>query len=474
VLLRPPGLRVAGGTPRLGVATLEGDQGIGGDALLVNGRAQPEPTGIGDADNFFVSAAAGARDPAHRNNMGLDATTIDLPDLRLGTTAVDVVATAGPDQHLLHLLALSVPLPGIALTTDVDRPVAHAGEDITQRAVVTNTGSVPLRGVTVALALDPACGTVVDLAPGEHSEVTCTGAADTGELTASAAATDPAGGALTATATTAVRVIRSALAVRVETANDTMLAGEVVAHRVVATNTGDGPLTSVRLRGLGCSGQVVPALAAGAAVPTDCVAPASTTPVTATALDELGAGVTATGHASYRVVRADLSIAIDVPATPVAQGDAVTLTVRVRDTGDVAVTGVAVAGTPATCARRLPDLAPGAATVHTCRVVVAGPTTVVLVVSGTPDLPGRPTAATVAVHRTATVALRPGSPSPDNEYPSPAPDPPAPATPPVAVYDVAEDGPLRSPATPAIVAVLGVLVMTVSLGGLSAAARRGG
>ena len=470
VLLRGPGLRIAGGTPKLGVVALEGDQGIGGDALVVNGRARPEPAGTGGPGNFFVASATGARDPAHRNNMSVDAKTVELAGVRPGATDVDVVATAGPDHYLLHVLALSVPLPRIALVTAVDRPVVHVGDTITHRVVVTNTGGVALRDVSVTL--DPSCGRYVgSLAPGEDAEVACTGPADTGELTASATATDPAGGALTATATTTTRVIRPALALRIDTPHDAVLVGEVVAHRLVVTNSGDAPLSSVRLVGLGCADEVAATLAPGTSATTNCAAPATTAPVTATALDELDTPVAATTDVPYRVVRADLAIDVDVSTGPVAPGDAVTLAVRVRNTGDVTVTDLAVTGEPAACGQSLPDLAPGGATVHTCRVVVDRPMTVALVVSGTPALPGRPSAAAVAVRRTATVALAPANSLPDiaSQVPEPAsPEPP----PPVPEPEVSDGGPLRSPATPAVIAVLGVLVMTVSLGGLSSAARR--
>jgi hypothetical protein len=189
--------------------------------------------------------------------------------------------------------------------------------------------------------------------------------------------------------------------------------------------------------------------------------------VTATALDELGASVTATTTVPYRVVRADLAIEVAIPPGPVAPGDAVTLTVRVRNTGDVPMIDLAVTGEPAGCGRALPDLAPGAATVHTCRIVVDGPMVVALAVSGTPALPGRPSGATSTVRRTATVALAPGNPRPDDVSPVPEPQSPQPPA-----HAVADEGPLRSPATPAVIAVLGVLVMTVSLGGLSSATRR--
>ena len=90
---------------------------------------------------------------------------------------------------------------------------------------------------------------------------------------------------------------------------------------------------------------------------TDCAAPATTAPVPATALDELGAPVTASTNVPYRVVRADLAIDVAIPPGPVAPGDPVTLTVRVRNTGDVPMIDLAVTGEPAACGQFLPDLA---------------------------------------------------------------------------------------------------------------------
>jgi hypothetical protein len=125
-----------------------------------------------------------------------------------------------------------------------------------------------------------------------------------------------------------------------------------------------------------------------------------------------------------------------------------------------------VTGEPAACERSLPDLAPGAATVHTCRVVVTRPVTLALAVSGIPALPGLPSTATITVRHASTVAPAPANRLPDSTSAPVAPPAPAPR------HEVADDGPLRSPATPALIAVLGVLVMTVSLGGLSSATRR--
>jgi hypothetical protein len=202
-VLRPPGLRAAGGTTRLGVTALEGDRALGGDSLLVNEVAQPEP------GNFFVSAAPGARAPAHVNNMGVDAKTVELGPgvVRPGDSDVDVVATGGADHYLLHVLALSVPLSGLAVATTLDRPVAHEGDAVTQHAVVTNTGAVTLRAVEITFGLRAGCATTADLAPGKRVELTCAGRARPGELVVAAAGTDPAGGPLSASATATARVI---------------------------------------------------------------------------------------------------------------------------------------------------------------------------------------------------------------------------------------------------------------------------
>jgi hypothetical protein len=463
VELRPPGLRAAGGNTRLAVAALEGDQALGGDTLRVNGRSQSGPGGTG---NFFVSGADGAREPEHANNMSIDATTVELDAdaVRPGDSAIDVVATSGPDHYLLYGLALSVPLPGIALHTMVDRPVTHPGETITQQAVVSNPGGVPLHHVVVTSGFG--CRRLVgSLAPGTHAELTCSGPGGRA-LVASAGATDAAGDTHAATATAATRVIHPALTAHVDTRQPVVLTGQPFAHRVTVTNSGDAPLSSVRLRGLGCDQVVAATLAPAATATTDCTTPPTLARVTATAVDELGATVTADARASYRIVHADLALDLVLPEGQATPGDSITLTVRVRNTGDVAFTNVAVTGEPAECHRFLPRLEPGATAVHTCRVVVTGPTTVALTVSGVPDV-----ASPVPVSRTARILLGPKA---DEVIaaPGPAGPPPAGVPEPEPEYELAQQGPLRSPVTPAIIAVLGVLVMTVSLGGLSVAARR--
>jgi hypothetical protein len=461
-VLRPPGLHVAGGTTRLGVAALEGDRALVGDSLLVNGAVQPEP------GNFFVSAAPGARAPAHVNNMSVDAKTIELGPgvVRPGDNGVDVVATGGVDHYLLNVLALSVPLSGLAVATTLDRPVSHEGDAVAQHAVVTNTGAVPLRGIGVTFGLDAACAKTVDLAPGERIELTCAGRARPGALVVSAAGTDLAGEAVSATATATARVIHPRLDVAVTTANAEVLAGQPVEHRVVVANSGDAALSSVRVRAPGCDGVVAASLAPGAVTTTTCTGPAAPGPVTASAVDELAAPVTATGPVRYRLVRVGLTIDVVVPDGAVAPGAVVTLTVRVRNTSDVPLRDVTVFGEPSSCHRVVPELAAGAVTVYTCRVVATGPTTVALTVSGVARLAGGPAAAVVG--RAGTVTLTPREiPPPASEIAVPVPAAPAPAP-----RSATDPGPLRAPATPAILALLGVLVMTLSVGGLATATRR--
>lgn len=451
-VLRPPGLRAVGGATRLGVVALEGDRGLGGDTVRVNG--------VATSDNFFVAAASGARAPAHVNNMSVDARTVELgPEtVRPGDTGVDVVATSGADHYLLQVLALSVPAPGLAVTTTVDPPVAHDGDPVTQHAVVANTGAVPLRGIDVAFGQNAACGRMIDLAVGETAELTCAGAGGT----VSAAATDPAGGPLTATATAAARVIHPRLDLAVTTPRDVVFTGEQVDHRVTLTNSGDTPLSSVRVPGCG---EVAGLLAPGVAVTATCTGPATADPVAASAVDELDAPVTASAPVPYRIVAVDLAIEVVVPDGPIEPGDSVTLTVRVRNDSGIALTDLEVTGDPAACHRIIPELAAGASTVHTCRVVVSGPTVVALTVSGVPAVPGAPAVVVHSQPHTLTPEARPAN------VPPAVPEAPETQAPQAPQVDT-QAGPLREPATPAVIAVLGVMVMTVSVGGLATAVRR--
>jgi hypothetical protein len=216
--------------------------------------------------------------------------------------------------------------------------------------------------------------------------------------------------------------------------------------------------------------------------------------------DELGETVGASASAEFTVVHPSLDLVVTGPDRPVAPGGTATVTVRLRNTSTIAIADIRVTGTPAACERTVGTLDAGADAVYTCLVTVTGPTTIALTVLGLPVIGGTVvTTSGYQVTQTTTLRLaaappppttttRPPPPPPTTTPPRvvpttpparsavvPPPPPPTTTPPPPPVHKAALDekaGPLHSPATTAaVIAVLGVLVMTVSVGALGAASR---
>lgn len=476
VAVRPHGLRTAGGTTRIGVSAFEGDLGLAGDALVVNGVPQRGP---GKEVNFFVANAAGAVEPRHRNNMSVDARTLTVgPEVvgpGTGTVTVDITTTR--DAVLLAGIALSLPQPGLAVRTTTDRPVTHPDEQVTQTAWISNTGGVPLRDVTAELDAGPACQWRRDtLAPGATEVVTCAGPApqERYAVTVSASATAPGGQVLAAAATSPVRVIHPAIDVGVVVA-DVAVAGQDLDYELTITNTGDTELSAISVTtDANCATSAPATLAPDGAATAHCTTAAGSYDFTVRARDELGATVADTARATVKLVQAGLSLDVTGPSAPTPGDPLATITVRLRNTGAVPLIDVLVAGSPAACRREIGRLDPGQAAVYTCRAPVD--TTVRLVVTGTPLLDGaaadaRFTARAVATLVQAAPPLPEQQQRPQQEQQAVPVDsgPPQPEP----IRTAGSDPLSQPPATAAIIAVLGVLMAAASAGAISSAVRGG-
>lgn len=295
--------------------------GFGGDAFRIGvtdaaGRtvATAETTGATSATTgdvtilvaadgnplTFSEAPVGATDPARYAAPSWACT-------RNGTTAADLPAgdavgasTAIPvgvgDAVACTVTNTALP-SGVALTeaavvadADGDRLV-DAGDRVTWTSTATNTGDVPLTGLTVD---DPTAGPVacdaVDLAPSatttcQTTTPTVLTAADedAGALTNTATAgATVAGTTLTvrsAAATAEVRTERPEVAVRVVPVAMTADALEVT---VDVENTGTVPLTDIDVTVPGAEPVTVPDVAPGATEQVSVAVPLDTTPSTAT------------------------------------------------------------------------------------------------------------------------------------------------------------------------------------------------
>jgi hypothetical protein len=398
---------------------------------------------------------------------------------------------------------------GIAVRATLDPAVAEAGQPVVQSVVATNTGLTPLLDVRVTSDVAGSCLREVPLLlGGATASLSCRGPASASRTaTATATGTDVFGGRHTATATDALRVLHPGLAVGASASPAQDVPGEAVGFPVVLHNSGDAPLSGLALTGAGAACPAAPpSLAAGASATVRCTTTARGTAsarFTATGHDELGTPVSASATAGYTVLHPALALTVTAPPGDVGYGASVPVTVRVRNTGEVGLTDVRVTGTPAACARTLAALPVGGESQYTCTLTVTGPTTVDLTASAVPAPGGSAVGAGLAVTGLATLRLTPGAPPTSTTPPPPgrpappappassstAPPPlqaaqppppappspgdPAPAAPHRRLVPPPAKGPLKTaPATTAaVIGVLGVLVMTVTVGAFTSAAR---
>lgn len=398
---------------------------------------------------------------------------------------------------------------GMTLTTTISGPVAHPGDHEVQTSVVTNTGYLPITEARVTTDLASDCvRTIPWLPPHSSRTVTCSGTAGDADQTITAAVrgTLVFGRVVSAQSSTTVRVIHPAIEVHASAAPETTVPGQRIDYTVGVTNGGDTTVSGLALvaaAATGCEGPLAP-LSAGEATTVRCSVTAGqqgdSVTFAAAGHDELGETVGASASAEFTVVHPSLDLVVTGPDRPVAPGGTATVTVRLRNTSTIAIADIRVTGTPAACERTVGTLDAGADAVYTCLVTVTGPTTIALTVLGLPVIGGTVvTTSGYQVTQTTTLRLaaappppttttRPPPPPPTTTPPRvvpttpparsavvPPPPPPTTTPPPPPVHKAALDekaGPLHSPATTAaVIAVLGVLVMTVSVGALGAASR---
>ncbi|MGH3625306.1 MAG: CARDB domain-containing protein, partial [Sciscionella sp.] len=255
--LAAPDLRAAGSLTRIGVTAYEGDRALAGDALLVNGRAQEEHSIHGERENFFVSDATGALDPRHVNNMSVDAKSFDVSGdaVRSGEDSDDPTVlsfTGTRDSYLVQSIAASFAKPELSVSTSTNRPATHAGERVTQTALVRNSGGAPAEDVTVHLDIGAGCDRRIGtLDAGETASVSCTGVAGDRDygVTATVTATSAGGDKLSAWARRPVRVLHPALRAELRVSPHTVVPGEPLNYAVVLHNEGDTALSGISLHG---------------------------------------------------------------------------------------------------------------------------------------------------------------------------------------------------------------------------------
>ncbi|MGW4059117.1 DUF7507 domain-containing protein [Amycolatopsis sp. NPDC004747] len=293
-------------------------------------------------DNFVSSATATGTDPVKRQ----------------------VSATDDAAYTVLH--------PALELTQDIHGGPFRAGDPVTATLTVTNTGDTPLTAVDVRSG---SCTKTFDeLKPRDRQNFDCTttAPADDADSTAKATADAPAGPPVTATDTDKIDVIHPAVKLSIDATPPTVRAGDEVTFTVTARNTGDVPLAAVSVvdEQATCANEF-DTIAAGTAKTYTCTRKAPDDDfrqaVEITGIDPSGRTVQSTGDAKVDVVHPEIAVMKDAAPYEVREGDTVTFSILVKNTGDVPLADVRVVDdhTPS-CARTAGALAVDAEISYSC------------------------------------------------------------------------------------------------------------
>ncbi|MEV8606863.1 hypothetical protein AB0383_02670 [Amycolatopsis sp. NPDC051373] len=306
--------------------------------------------------------------------------TVTAPDDDVTSAAkVTGTSTLGDALDGSATTHVDVVHPAITLAQQVDKAAYRVGDPVTFTVTATNSGDVALHDVAVTDAKVGACArTIGTLAPGQRTTGTCTAKAPVPDTSASVTGTDPLAKTVTAKADVKVPLIAPALDVTKTVDPAVVHAGEQVTWTITVRNTGDSPLSPVAVTDATtpeCS-RTFGALAAGAQQSFPCVAnPALTTTntVTATGTDRSGQPVTDTASATAKVIHPALSLTKTAAPARVREGDRVTFTVTLKNTGDAPLDEVAVADDRAPgCVRKFGTLAPEATQTYRCDLLAPG------------------------------------------------------------------------------------------------------
>ncbi|WP_370948000.1 hypothetical protein AB5J62_10500 [Amycolatopsis sp. cg5] len=316
------------------------------DVLAPDAAQTYQCTVVAGADGFTNTATVTGTDPTGR----------------------PVTATDDATFTVLH--------PGISITKDVKGGPFRAGDTVTFSITVANTGDSPLTAVTVSDELAPSCAKTIDkLDPGASQTYECTmsAPADDAVNVAKVTGTPPTGPPLTTSDDAKIDVIHPAVKITKEASPRTVRAGDDVTFTIVVTNTGDVPLTNVSIvdsRTPTCA-KTFARLEGVETYQCTTKAPEDdfTNTATVTGDDPTGRPVTATDDAAVDVIHPAVTITKDAAPTQVREGDTVTFTLTVKNTGDVALAPVSIVDsqTPA-CARTIDSLAAGASQTYQCTV----------------------------------------------------------------------------------------------------------
>ncbi len=267
----------------------------------------------------------------------------------------NVVTATGRDPFHADVMdtdsaSVNVINPAIGVEITVAPETVHSGEPVTWEIVVTNMGDDPLTGVSLTDSNGHSYGGDFSLAVGAGRTFQYT-STPTLDLTNTVTVTgrDSLNGSVADTDSATVSVINPAIDVEITVTPGTIYQGDPVTWAVVATNTGDTPLTNVTLTDSNGHSYGAPFdLAVDASMTFNYISnPAADVMNTVTAMgtDSLGSAVSDTDSATVNVINPAIDVSIAVTAAVIRLGDQVTWTVVVTNTGDDPLTEVTLTDT---------------------------------------------------------------------------------------------------------------------------------
>lgn len=352
-----------------------------------------DPVAPGCSWTVPLLAAASAGGPAGRDSR--TCTVADVTSSLTNTaTATGRPVTGGP--AVTGDASATVGVRAISIVKTTATPVVLAGGAATFHLVVTNTGTVPLTGVTVADPQTPSCAQAIgDLAVGASVGIDCTATVSAGFTnTATVTGDDGNGGTVTASDSAAVAV--PALTVS-KTADDPVIgAGGTAAYTIVVHNAGEVALAPVVVTDAAAPDcdRTIASLAAGASQTYHCsvsgVQHGFTNQVDATGTP-VGGGPAPTAHDSAAVQVSGIQLTKSARSPRLSPGARATFDLTVTNTGEVGLDAVHVTDpTYAQCARDFAHLDAGESRTWSCTATV-GTTDVTNTATATGTPPSGPT-----------------------------------------------------------------------------------
>ncbi len=371
------GFEAVSSTNRVGLVAYEGDRGTVGDRFSINGTDVPEPTGYGTLNDFFVSSATGASDPAWGVNFSVDVNDFTTNLIHAGDTQATLGFRTNGDGYWLQSAWLEAPVASVHIEKTADISMGRPGDPVVWTITVSNPSPAEIHDVTVTDPQEASCDREIpsSFLVSDSYTYTCQGVLpeQTVTNTATVTARTELGTELSDEDSATVEVIHPALSITKSADKALYLDGETVNFAILVENTGDVELSDVHVEDPkvpGCSAELG-TLAAGAQHSLSCSATApiagNENTATITGTDPLGNTVEEESTAPAKAARPSLKIEKSVSQKEVHVGDTVTFTIRVTNDGNVRLDHVKLEDLDVTsCSQQIGTLSPGETRTSSC------------------------------------------------------------------------------------------------------------